>query len=229
MVTVFCLVLGGCFFMDRANASSPVRVPDPASAPTPAPSADETSGDGADDMQKYHLEVWYSGGRLPVISAYGTPLETIARENYIPIVMMEDRSKEPYFVNYEAGYFSRINVNTYFYVPGEDGFHPYADEQGNCAEKPEELAPGDYLMKIRIWAMVYDVVYSCDCYMHIVIPGAEKTLPWPVVTPTPPPVSEPMPGRFMTSGGDWITPLPAMRTDRGLFGTPKPTPTRRLP
>ena len=230
LAAVLCL-LGCCFLMARRNASLPVQTTDPASVLTPAPFTNAPSGDGAgtNDMGKYHLEVWYSGGRLPVITAYQIPLETIAEENYIPTVIIEDRNKEPYLVNYEANYFSRITVNTYFYEPGEDGFHQYEDEQGNSVEKLEELKPGDYLMNIRVWAMVYDVVYAYDCYMHIIIPGTEKALPWPVTTPTPPPVSEPVPSRFINPDGDWITPVPALRTDQGLFQTPKPTPTQMLP
>ena len=228
LATVLC-ILGCCFFMYRSNASSPVQTPDSGSMLMPAPITNDPSGNEADDMEKYHLEVWYSGGRLPIISAYQMSLETIAEENYIPTVIIEDRNKKPFLVNYEAGYFNSINVNTYFYEPGEDGFHCYEDERGNSVDKLEELKPGNYLMNIRVWAMVYDVAYTYDCYMHIIIPGAEITLPWPVTTPTPPPVSEPVPSRFINSGGDWITPLPAFRSDQELFQTPRPTPTQILP
>ena len=197
--------------------------PEPAEALTPTLVPTEKP----DDLEKYHLEVWYSGGRIPIISSYDVPLETIAENNYIPTVVVEDKSKKPYFVNYESNYFSRIRERTYFYQPGKDGFQRCVDETGHWVEKMENLKPGDYLMNINPWTMVYDVVYPYDCYMHIVIPGAENTLPWPVTTPTAPPVSEPVPGGFITPDGDWTYGDPPLRTNNWPFVTPTPTATPR--
>lgn len=195
-------VLGSCSSVERTEVTSD----------TPEPFENNLSADQSDDMKNYHLEVWYSGGRLPIIPSYNVPLETIAESNYIPTVEIEDRSRKPYLVNYEDKYFSSFNENLYFYEPGKDGFSRCKNTDGRSVEKLEELKPGDYLMNIRIWTMVYDVVYTQDCYLHIVIPGAENPSPWPVETPTPPPESEPVPSRFLTSDGDWIRLVPALRT-----------------
>ena len=225
LAAVLCM-LSGFTAIKQAEALSPTPKPTPTPTPTSTPFPTSLPPDQSADMKQYHLEVWYQGGRLPIISSYNVPLETIAENNYIPTVTIEDTDKKPYLVNYEAFWFSSLSERTFFYEPGEDGFHRCEDERGRYVEKLEALKPGDYLMNINIWAMVYDVVYSFDCYMHIVIPGAENASVWPVATPTAPPVSEPVPDRFMTPDGDWITPVPALRSDPGLLLTPEPpTPT----
>jgi hypothetical protein len=186
--------------------------------------------DKSDDMKKYHIEAWYSGGRLPIIAAsYKESLESIVRNNYIPTITIEDTNKKPYLVNYGPDYFtSLLNEDIYFYEPGDEGFSACVNEKGHHVEKMEELKPGDYLMNIRIWAAQNDVVFSYDCYIHIIIPGAENLSSWPVVTPTPPPASDPVPYQFLSSDGDWITPVPALLPTSFLFAeslsTPTPTP-----
>ncbi len=215
-------ILNGFFCVECADAESLEQMPSLASAPTATPLIFDPLGEETEDMNHYHLDVWYAGGQLPIISSYRIPLETIAENNYIPTVIIEDTNEKPYFVHYEAYYFNLVSERTFFYEPGEDGFQRYKDEIGHYVEKLEALKPGDYLMNINIWAMVYDVVYSYDCYLHIVIPGAENALPWPVTSPTPPPGSGVVTGGFLTSGGEAY---PELRTDYGLFWTPVPTAT----
>lgn len=117
-------------------------------------------------------------------------------------------------MNYKPGYFSLISESCEFLKVSREGF------QEVNTNRLEDLDPGDYLMEIGLWTMVFDVVYPYTCYLHIVIPGGENE-PWPVTTPTPPPVSEPVPASFLSPDGNWITPRPAFRP----IPTPTPTPT----
>ena len=175
------------------------------------------SAEERSDYEEYGLEVWSTGGRLPV--NLGKPMEQFLEEHYIPTVVIEDRSRKPYLVNYKPGYFSLISESFEFLKVSRDGF-----QEANT-NRPEDLDPGDYLMKIGLWTMVFDVVYPYTCYLHIVIPGGMENEPWPVTTPTSPPVSDPVPGYFFSPDGNWITPRPAFRPIPTPTLTPTPTPS----
>lgn len=166
------------------------------------------------DYETYSLEVWTSEGRTPIRRE--KTLEEFLANHYIPTITAEPGDQELFLINYKGGYFSNINYNTYFYQFEEDGFHRCKDSNGKSIKDLSGLEPGDYLMEITIFAGVFDVIYTYDCYIHVIIPGAETVSSWPMTTPTPPPAPDHVPENLRTSDGHWITPEPDFR--------PIPTP-----
>ena len=178
----------------------------------------EEAEPGASDRAEYHLEVWCAAGRVPVahINETTDTLESYLQTHYIPTVTVADAGKKPYLVDFEPYYFSSLSENVAIFAPTGNGFQEVSSQSGNDAWKTDGLEPGDYLMKIRIWAGVFDILYAYDCYLHVVIPGESGGYAWPVETPVPLAAPEPLPDRYLDPDGNWVTPRPDYR--------PVPTP-----
>ena len=175
-------------------------------APLPHTAAGaEESQDGAKDREQYHFEVWCDAGRVPVatFNENRESLKGYLSTHYIPTVTVTDPEKELYLIDCDSYYFAYIYEDVSFFKASKDRFSTRA----GGGKTAKNLKPGDYLMRIEVWAMVFDILYRYDCYLHVIVPGGGSGS-WPIETPAPPAALDPVPDRFLDANGNWITPQP---------------------
>ena len=158
-----------------------------------------SAASGGSDYLSDHFSVWCddpdAAGPLSVALIYANeggvladgilhfmPLKDFLEYKYdVPVVTVKD---DPvYHVKYDSDFFDDFRVSVHYYQPTEDSFVGISRDDGEPVTT-ENLEPGDYLMAIDIHADRGREYYAGAAFIHIIIPGGERSV-WPIQTETP--------------------------------------------
>ena len=158
------------------------------------------SGGKAGGSLENHIHAYYINGGmrrpLPVALVYAhengvyadgimmsTPLMDVLKRHYPDVPAVVAGNGPVYDVCQDGDYIEKLSVKASLYQPVENDF-VYMKKENCDPVTQDELQPGDYLMQISISAARGDEYYSGVSFIHLVVPGGERSS-WPLSTPTP--------------------------------------------
>ena len=168
--------------VNPAFAFSPTPTPTPAETPTPSPTP--LFGFGTDRLEN-HFEICtveqdqitplpvsllYSnqGGIMADGFLFFLPLEKFIEYYYDPPVVCWDGT--PFYqISYDSDYLDHFCTSVTYYEPSEETYTPIYRDDGEPVT-PENLEPGDYLVKISVDSARGSIYFSGAAFITLVIP-----------------------------------------------------------